>query len=71
MEGRRRTIRLILQQLRARERDAPKPPRKSSQEKEGTRPALLVFIGHGTFDGKRAKFNLHGPDVQHPNSPFG
>ena len=24
----------------------------------------LVMIGHGTFDGKRAKFNLHGPDVQ-------
>lgn len=23
----------------------------------------LVFIGHGTFDGKTAKFNLHGPDV--------
>lgn len=23
----------------------------------------LVMIGHGTFDGKRAKFNLHGPDV--------
>jgi len=24
----------------------------------------LVLIGHGTFDGKRAKFNLHGSDVQ-------
>lgn len=24
----------------------------------------LVMIGHGTFDGKRAKFNLHGPDVE-------
>jgi len=23
----------------------------------------LVMIGHGTFDGKRAKFNLHGPDI--------
>jgi hypothetical protein len=23
----------------------------------------LVFIGHGTFDNKLAKFNLHGPDV--------
>jgi hypothetical protein len=23
----------------------------------------LVLIGHGTFDGKRAKFNLQGPDV--------
>ena len=24
----------------------------------------LVMIGHGTFDGKRAKFNLHGPDIE-------
>jgi hypothetical protein len=23
----------------------------------------LVFIGHGTFDGKEARFNLRGPDV--------
>jgi len=23
----------------------------------------LVFIGHGTFDGRSAKFNLHGPDI--------
>jgi hypothetical protein len=26
-------------------------------------PLWLVFIGHGTFDGKQAKFNLRGPDV--------
>ncbi|HWF18119.1 MAG TPA: hypothetical protein VG754_02585, partial [Verrucomicrobiae bacterium] len=23
----------------------------------------LVFLGHGTFDGKTAKFNLRGPDI--------
>jgi hypothetical protein len=23
----------------------------------------LVFIGHGTFDGKEARFNLRGPDI--------
>ena len=23
----------------------------------------LVFIGHGTFDGRAAKFNLRGPDI--------
>jgi hypothetical protein len=23
----------------------------------------LVFLGHGTWDGKEAKFNLHGPDL--------
>lgn len=28
-----------------------------------TRPLWLVLIGHGTHDGKEAKFNLRGPDV--------
>ncbi len=26
-------------------------------------PLWIVLIGHGTFDGREAKFNLHGPDV--------
>lgn len=26
-------------------------------------PLWLILIGHGTFDGKVARFNLHGPDV--------
>ncbi|HEV2292703.1 MAG TPA: hypothetical protein VGR35_02545 [Tepidisphaeraceae bacterium] len=26
-------------------------------------PLWIVLIGHGTFDGKQAKFNLRGPDV--------
>jgi hypothetical protein len=26
-------------------------------------PLWLIFIGHGTFDGRLAKFNLRGPDV--------
>jgi hypothetical protein len=33
---------------------------------EVSRPAgelWLVFIGHGTFDGQTAKFNLRGPDI--------
>lgn len=33
---------------------------------EVARPAgdlWLVFIGHGTFDGRSAKFNLRGPDI--------
>ncbi|HEX5398241.1 MAG TPA: hypothetical protein VFY06_04260 [Verrucomicrobiae bacterium] len=33
---------------------------------EVTRPAgelWLVFIGHGTFDGRTANFNLRGPDI--------
>lgn len=31
-----------------------------------TQPLWLVFIGHGTFDGKLARFNLRGPDVSLP-----
>lgn len=31
----------------------------------GTAPLWLVFIGHGTFDGREAKVNLRGPDVSH------
>jgi hypothetical protein len=26
-------------------------------------PLWIVFIGHGTYDGREAKFNLRGPDV--------
>lgn len=33
---------------------------KHSQEPQ--RPLWLVLIGHGTFDGKTARFNLRGPD---------
>ncbi len=29
----------------------------------GLEPLWLVMIGHGTFDGREAKFNLRGPDV--------
>jgi hypothetical protein len=29
----------------------------------GTEPLWLVLIGHGTWDGRTAKFNLRGPDV--------
>ena len=29
----------------------------------GQSPLWLVLIGHGTFDGREAKFNLRGPDV--------
>jgi hypothetical protein len=31
--------------------------------KEPARPLWLVMIGHGTHDGRDAKFNLRGPDV--------
>ncbi|MFM8357406.1 MAG: hypothetical protein ACKOET_02500 [Verrucomicrobiota bacterium] len=29
----------------------------------GTAPLWLVLLGHGTFDGREARFNLRGPDV--------
>lgn len=31
--------------------------------REGSAPLWLIFIGHGTHDGRDAKFNLRGPDV--------
>jgi hypothetical protein len=30
--------------------------------KDGLEPLWIVLLGHGTFDGKEAKFNLRGPD---------
>jgi hypothetical protein len=33
------------------------------QPREGMDELWLVFAGHGTFDGKEARFNLSGPDV--------
>jgi hypothetical protein len=30
---------------------------------DGREPLWIVLIGHGTFDGREAKFNLRGPDV--------
>lgn len=34
----------------------------ASEPREGE-PLWIVLLGHGTFDGKAAKFNLHGDDV--------
>ncbi|MGH7201601.1 MAG: hypothetical protein ACREJB_13410, partial [Planctomycetaceae bacterium] len=33
------------------------------QDAAGDRPLWIVLIGHGTFDGRAARFNLSGPDV--------
>jgi hypothetical protein len=35
----------------------------AAEPTEGTGELWLVLIGHGTFDGKEAKFNLRGPDL--------
>lgn len=42
-------------QLHARMRDLATSP--------STSPVWLVLIGHGTYDGRAARFNLRGPDV--------
>jgi hypothetical protein len=34
-----------------------------AEAKDGAGEFWLVLIGHGTFDGKEAKFNLRGPDL--------
>ena len=35
----------------------------TTEPKDGPAQLWIVLIGHGTFDGKEAKFNLRGPDV--------
>jgi hypothetical protein len=35
----------------------------ASEPKDGPAELWLVFIGHGTFDGKEAKFAMRGPDI--------
>jgi len=35
----------------------------ATQQKTGTEALWLVLIGHGTFDGNEARFNLRGPDL--------
>jgi len=37
--------------------------RLADQPVSGAEPLWLVLIGHGTFDGQQAKFNLRGPDL--------
>src|SRR3954462_581164 len=47
-------------------KDDDKSRLKSLLDQEVTKdtaPLWLVLIGHGTFDGREAKFNLRGPDV--------
>jgi len=34
-----------------------------NEAKQNTNALWLVLMGHGTFDGRTAKFNLRGPDV--------
>jgi hypothetical protein len=34
-----------------------------AEKATGSEPLWIVLIGHGSFDGKEAKFNLRGPDA--------
>ena len=51
--------------------DRTSPPRRRSTRRSERSPraageddvVFIVLIGHGTFDGKVAKFNLRGPDM--------
>jgi hypothetical protein len=35
----------------------------TNELKQSAEELWIVFIGHGTFDGRAAKFNLRGPDI--------
>ena len=35
----------------------------TNELKQSVEELWIVFIGHGTFDGRAAKFNLRGPDI--------
>lgn len=45
--------------------DRERLKRRLDEERQsrGSEALWLVLIGHGTFDGKTAKFNLRGPDI--------
>ena len=35
----------------------------AAEPKDHPEPIWIVMLGHGTFDGRQAKFNLRGPDL--------
>ena len=57
------------------DRDRPERRRPAATDRDGCarswpsrprpagEPLWIVLIGHGTYDGREAKFNLRGPDV--------
>ena len=36
---------------------------ESLSSTKSSEPLWIVFLGHGTFDGRTASWNLHGPDI--------
>jgi hypothetical protein len=57
------TITIGLEEARETNHCAQLKRQLAAEPHEGLNPLWLVLIGHGTFDGKEAKFNLQGPDV--------
>ena len=47
----------------ARQTDRDLLLRELTRNTDQTSATWLIFIGHGTFDGKTARFNLRGPDL--------
>ncbi len=60
-----RTVRIGLSDTRAvADRELLKQA-LAAEPTDRAEPLWLALIGHGTFDGKEARFNLRGPDVSH------
>ncbi|WP_339734962.1 hypothetical protein [uncultured Gimesia sp.] len=47
----------------ARQTDLELMNRELQRQTDNTTATWLILIGHGTFDGKMARFNLRGPDL--------
>jgi len=56
-------VEIGLEVTEASDRDTLKTLLADSAIRQGLDPLWLVLVGHGTFDGRSAKFNLRGPDV--------
>ncbi len=56
-------IQIGLKATESSDRDTLKTLLADPAIQQGQDPLWLVLIGHGTFDGRSARFNLQGPDV--------
>lgn len=58
-----RTVRIGLGKTNAAEDHELLKQALAAEPADSAEPLWLALIGHGTFDGKEARFNLRGPDV--------
>lgn len=54
---------VIGESVDARQSDLELITRELQRQTDNTTATWIIFIGHGTFDGKTARFNLRGPDL--------